>query len=702
MTGEKPNRLIHEKSPYLLQHAYNPVDWYPWSEEPFRRARAEDRPVFLSIGYSTCHWCHVMARESFDDPEVAALLNASFVNIKVDREERPEIDQVYMEVALAIMGTGGWPLTLVLTPDGKPFFAATYIPRKSGLGLVGMLDLVPGISSAWRERREELLDAADRVTVLLRSRPPSGDGGDAVAVVDQVLDDLKAGFDREHGGFGGAPKFPTPHALTFLLREFRKRADPELLAMAEKTLLSMHAGGIYDHVGSGFHRYATDAGWRIPHFEKMLYDQALLAMAYTEAFLITGKAVYRKVAEETLGYMLRDLRSAEGAFFSAEDAESGGREGGYYLWTWDGIGEVLTGSERAAFTVYYGICRDGNMPRHPGVTASGENVLFIADPGGEAPGETGLPRDALTGTLSRAMEKVRAARNRRQRPSRDEKILTDWNGLAIGALAMASRAFGSAEHREAAGETARFILTRLATKEGRLLHRYFGGEAGVEGNADDYAFLAWGLIELYETTFDTRFLEQAAVLTNVLLSRFWDREQGGFFFTPDDSEALIARLKPVHDGSVPSANSVALHNLILLFRLTGRTRYLDRARELMAWYLRERSSTAPAATWMMASLSLAFSPSTEVVIAGDPDAPDTRALLQVAGTRQHPGVSVLLKRPAGDPLLDSLAPFTRDFTTRDGMAAAYVCRNHACELPVTDPESLARILDAPPGPGSKG
>jgi uncharacterized protein YyaL (SSP411 family) len=327
MTGGKPNRLIHEKSPYLLQHAYNPVDWYPWGKEAFRRAKAEDKPVFLSIGYSTCHWCHVMARESFENLQVAALMNTSFVNIKLDREERPEIDHIYMAIALELMGTGGWPLTIVMTPDQRPFFAATYIPRESGLGLVGLLDLIPMIDTAWRERREELLTAADKVTVLLRV-PPAGQGGEsAQKMVARTLGDLRSNFDPEYGGFGGPPKFPTPHSLIFLIRTFQSRGDPDLLSMAEKTLRAMYAGGIYDHAGFGFHRYSMDASWHVPHFEKMLYDQALLAMAYTEAFRVTGQARYRAIAGEIFTYMIRDLRGTEGAFYSAEDAESGGKEG---------------------------------------------------------------------------------------------------------------------------------------------------------------------------------------------------------------------------------------------------------------------------------------------------------------------------------------------------------------------------------------
>lgn len=694
MTGGKPNRLIHEKSPYLLQHANNPVDWYPWGEGAFSRAAAEDKPVFLSIGYSTCHWCHVMARESFEDPQVAALMNASFVNIKLDREERPEIDHIYMTVALELMGTGGWPLTIIMTPDQRPFFAATYIPRESGFGLVGMLDLIPMIDTAWHERREELLTAADKVTVLLRM-PSAGQGAEsAQEVVARTLGDLRSNFDPEYGGFGGSPKFPTPHTLIFLVRAFQGTGNPDLLSMAEKTLRSMHAGGIYDHVGFGFHRYSMDASWLVPHFEKMLYDQALLAMAYTEAFRVTGQAFYQRIAQEILTYMTRDLRGSEGALYSAEDAESGGKEGGFYIWTWDEIGKVLSGTGLAAFTEYYGICRDGNIPRHAGTRGSGDNILHIAGPKEQVAADLGILPSDLGDVIESAMEKMRAASRNRPRPARDEKILTDWNGLAIAAFAMAARVFGSEEYLEAGRQAASFILSTLVTNDGRLLHRYRSGEATVAGNADDYTHLAWGLLELYRTTLDLRYLERAVAITDSLIEHFWDREHGGFFFTPDDGETFIARLKTVHDGATPSANSVALFNLLIITRLTGRTRYLDLARDLMGWYLREHAGSAAASTWMMASLDLALNPSVEVVVVGDPDAADTRALMQVVTSHSRPEMVVLLKSTAGDPLLDHLAPFTREFTAKQGKASAYVCRNHACELPVTDPEALQAILDS--------
>jgi uncharacterized protein YyaL (SSP411 family) len=692
MTGETPNRLIHEKSPYLLQHARNPVDWYPWGEEAFTRAEREDRPVFLSIGYSTCHWCHVMARESFTNPRVATLMNEAFVNIKVDREERPDIDQVYMEAALRLTGSGGWPLTILMTPDKKPFFAATYIPPGGKPGQTGLIELIPRIMHVWRERRGEVLAAAGGMAALLEPGPSGPGLRTAEEALDRAMGELRYRFDREHGGFGTAPKFPAPHTLIYLMRTHRRTGDPGALSMTEATLRAMRYGGIYDHLGSGFHRYATDAGWRVPHFEKMLYDQALLALAYTEAFQLTGDPLYRETAEGVLGYLLRDLRGKEGAFLAAEDAESGGVEGGFYLWTTDEVGSVLSGKELDAFTRYFGVLPQGNFEPMGEAAGEGRNVLFRAMPEEEVAREMGIPLPDLEGLLRSACGKMREARERRPRPARDDKVLTDWNGLAIAAFALSARVFSSEEYLAAAGAAADFILGTLIPADGRLLHRYRDGDAGIRGNADDLVFLAWGLTELYRSCFGIRYLEQAVALADDLLARFRDREAGGFFFTPDDGEALIARQKPVHDGAIPSANSLALALLLRLSGLTGRSEYLEAARELEGWYLGEHGASPAASTAMMISLGLSLGPSVEVVLVGDPAAADTRELLGVLYSRDDPGMVVLLRRPGEDPLLDELAPFTAEFHAIGGKATAYACRGHACELPVTDPDALAGLL----------
>jgi hypothetical protein len=695
MTPGKANRLIHEKSPYLLQHARNPVDWYPWGEEAFERARTDDKPVFLSVGYSTCHWCHVMARESFEDTRVAALMNRSFVNIKVDREERPDIDQVYMAAALTLTGTGGWPLTIIMTPEKKPFFAATYIPPGGEAGRVGLLELIPRILSVWEGRRGEVLAAAEGMAALLEPGPSGPGLRTAEDVLGRAFRELRYRFDRENGGFGTAPKFPEPHTLIFLLRTYRRTRDPEARSMAETTLRAMRSGGIYDHLGSGFHRYATDAGWRVPHFEKMLYDQALLALAYTEAFQMTREPLFRKTAEEILGYMLRDLKGEEGAFLAAEDAESGGVEGGFYLWTFEEIRGILSGSELEAFDRYYGIRPEGNLATPGEISSSGLNVLYHAAPEEGVARAMGIPLSKLQELLRSAEGKMQAARGRRHRPARDGKILTDWNGLAIAALALGARVYRSKEFMAAARAAADFILSTLLKVDGRLLHRYLGGDAAFDGNADDYVFLAWGLLELYRADFEIQYLERAVAVTDALLAHFHDEKKGGFYFTADDGEALIVRQKVVRDGAVPSANSLGLALLLRLSGLTGRVEYLQAARELEGWFLREHSGTPVASPCMMISLDLSLGPSSDVVLVGDFRTADTKKLLSVLEARDSSLISVLLKRPGGDPILDDLAPFTRDFTLVDGKAAAYVCRNHACRLPVTDPDSLAKLLDAP-------
>jgi uncharacterized protein YyaL (SSP411 family) len=703
MTGGKPNRLIREKSPYLLQHARNPVDWHPWGGEAFARAKEEDRPVFLSIGYSTCHWCHVMARESFEDPRVAALMNESFVNIKVDREERPDIDQVYMAAALALTGSGGWPLTIIMTPDKKPFFAATYIPPGGVPGQTGLVELIPRIIHVWRERRGEVIAAAEGMAALLEPGPSGPGLRTAEEALARAAGELRYRFDREHGGFGTAPKFPAPHTLVFLLRAYRRSGDPGALAMAEQTLRAMRNGGIYDHLGSGFHRYATDASWRVPHFEKMLYDQALLAQAYTEAYQVTGTALYRETAEGVLGYLLRDLRGGEGAFRAAEDAESGGVEGGFYLWTMEEVQGVLDGKELDAFVRYFGILPEGNFTPTGESPVLGQNVLSRAVAEDEVAGAMGISPGEVRELIRAATGKMREARERRPRPARDGKVLTDWNGLAIAAFALGGRVFRSDEYLAVARTAADFILATLVSPDGRVLHRYTDGDAAIPGNADDYVFLAWGLTGLYRSTHEIQYLERAVALTDALLAHFRDEKEGGFFFTPDDGEALIARQKPVHDGAIPSANSLALALLFRLSGLTGRSEYLRAARELSAWFLAEHAGLPAASTGMMISLDLSLGPTVEVVLAGDPAAADTREILGVLDSRDDPGMTVLLRRPGGDPLLDELAPFTTDFEAREGKATAYLCRDHACELPVTDPEALRGLLDrALRGPFPKG
>ena len=502
------NRLIFEKSPYLLQHADNPVDWYPWGDEAFDRAAKERKPVFLSIGYATCHWCHVMAHESFEDSGVAALLNKDFICIKVDREERPDIDSIYMTVCQMMTGRGGWPLTVILTPEKKPFFTGTYFPKKSRFGMTGLIDLLPRIAQSWQERRDDLLASAEEISAALRNEQekPAEDFPD-ISLLHMGYEELARQFDPENGGFGRAPKFPAPHTLLFLLRFWKRTGETRALSMVEKTLTSMRSGGIFDQIGGGFHRYSTDAQWQVPHFEKMLYDQALLVMAYTEAYQATHNPEFRKTTDEIITYVIRNLTSPEGAFFSAEDADSAGGEGAFYLWTADETEKVLGKDDAGVAARFFGITHAGN---YQGEETGGEqNILTRKSSIADMASSSGISEIELESRLESIRTKLFIARENRAHPSRDDKVLTDWNGLFIAALAQAARTFGNEKYLESARTAMKFILTRMRSADGGLLHRYRGGEPAIPAFGDDYAFVIKALIELYESTFEPSYLSSA-------------------------------------------------------------------------------------------------------------------------------------------------------------------------------------------------
>ena len=509
------NHLRNETSPYLRQHADNPVDWYPWGQDAFDKAQREDKPIFLSIGYSTCHWCHVMAHESFEHPEVAKLMNEAFVSIKVDREERPDIDSVYMKACQVMTGTGGWPLTVILTPDKKPFFATTYVPRESRFGLEGMMELVPHIRDIWAMRRGETLSLSDKVTTLLQQAPENTVGEEpGEATLKLAHEQLAQSFDAEQGGFSRAPKFPTPTNLLFLLRYWKRSGDKTALDMVEKTLQGMRRGGIYDHVGFGFHRYSTDSEWLLPHFEKMLYDQALLAMAYIEAYQATGTEDYGKTAREIFTYVLRDMTGPEGGFFSAEDADSEGEEGKFYLWTQEQVREAVGDEDADFINRAFNIQKDGNFAGEANGKKRGANILHLRKPLDEIASDLNLSRQDFDTRLKTARQKLFNYRAKRVHPLKDDKILTDWNGLMIAALAKGAQAFDEPEYAEVASRAADFILGNMRKADGRLWHRHRGEWTGVDANLDDYAFLVWGLIELYEATFDTSHLQYALELSD--------------------------------------------------------------------------------------------------------------------------------------------------------------------------------------------
>jgi len=639
---EYENHLSGETSPYLRQHAGNPVDWYPWGDDAFERASRDDKPVFLSIGYSTCHWCHVMARESFEDSGVASLLNESFICVKVDREERPDIDGVYMDAAVLMTGRGGWPLTIVMTPDGKPFYAATYLPRESRLGMPGLVELLPRISELWRDRRPEILDTASRVEAALsgreRSDAPRGAGvldGRALpeAVIDTAEQSLAASFDERHGGFGSAPKFPSPHNVLFLLQRWSRTGNERLLSMATRTLDAMMRGGIYDHVGFGFHRYSTDERWLVPHFEKMLYDQAMLTMAYAEAAAETGNPDFARTARETVRYVIRDLTSPEGAFYAAEDADSEGVEGRFYVWTIDELREALDPGDAELAISVFGASDQGNaaaeLAMETGTPASnregtagsggrdrgegprrdtGPNVLHLPRPLDQVAGELGVPEEELRSRLDSIRERLRTRRDGRVRPHRDEKVLTDWNALMVWALSVAARRLNEPSLADAAGRGADFILSTMRDGDGRLLHARRGTRAGVRATANDYAFLVAALLDLYDSTPDSERLLQAERLNAELVDGFWDERGGGFYFTAHDAERLLFRRKDTYDGAVPSANSVALRNLVRLSEATGEPAHGALASRLQAALLPLAAEAPTAYTMFLSSVDHANAP----------------------------------------------------------------------------------------------
>jgi len=696
----RANRLFREASPYLLQHAYNPVDWFPWGNEAFEKASREDKPVFLSIGYSTCHWCHVMAHESFEDETVARLLNEAFICVKVDREERPDVDSVYMAVCQLLTGGGGWPLTLLLTPDKKPFFAATYIPKRARFGQAGLLDLVPRVRELWKSRRGDVRSSADQIAAALRSLDAEHpDGRLDESILALACRQLEQRFDERRGGFGNAPKFPTAHHLLFLLRTWKRTGEGRALAMVEKTLQAMRDGGIYDHVGFGFHRYATDNEWLVPHFEKMLYDQALLALAYTEAFQATGKEAYAQTAREVLIYVLRDMTSPAGGFYSAEDADSEGEEGKFYLWTREEVERVLRDDAPWVLGLF-SIREGGNYPAHPGGPEPGLNILHLTQQHAGLGAGIGPLDESHRARFEAARERLLAARERRVRPHKDDKILTGWNGLMIAAFARAAAVLDEPRYAQAAARAADFLLTHLRRPDGRLLHCWRPAGAGelpraqVTAYADDYAFLVWGLLELYEATFEVRFLEAAIAQNDALLQHHWSPGRGGLFFTADDAERLLVRRKEAADNAVPSANSVALLNLLRLARLTGRADLEEKAQAIANAFSSEVRQAPLAYTQFLVGVDFALAPSGEVVVVGRADARDTQAMLCALRSRYVPHC-VLLFRPSGEaaPDITRLAPFTREQTAISGKATAYVCRRHACEQPTTDPAEMIELLE---------
>jgi len=688
----KPNRLAKEKSPYLLQHAQNPVDWYPWSEEAFEKAEREDKPIFISIGYSTCHWCHVMEKESFEDEEVAKLLNEKFVSIKVDREERPDIDSIYMKACVVITGSGGWPLTIIATPQKHPFFAGTYLPKKSRGGMIGLVDLLRNVGDLWERDRSKLVSTAERVTEYLTSYVKTKQQEEELTeiVLNEGFIRLLDSFDKINAGFGTSPKFPFPHNLLFLLRYWKRKDKRQALEMVEKTLQKMRLGGIFDQVGYGFHRYSTDSKWLVPHFEKMLYDQALTSIAYIEAYQATGKKEYRKTAEEILEYIIRDMTSPKGGFFSAEDADSEGQEGKFYLWTGAEIKKAL--GEKASFAVkVFNISREGNYYGEAYQSKTGKNILHLKKPLQELSLELGIRFEELADVLKKVAKKLFEFRKKRIHPLKDDKILTDWNGLMIAAFAKGAQAFNSMKYSEIAMKAVDFIFEKLKKPNGKLIHRYRDGEATIDGNLDDYAFQVWGLIELYETIFKTEYLEEALRLQEKMIEHFWDEDNGGFFFTSDNSEELLVRNKDFRDRAVPSGNSVALLNLIRLARLTGDTHYEEKAAALAKAFSSHDEGILSQNTMFLTALDFFIGPAYEIVVVGDPHSKETKNMLQAIRTRFIPNKVVLFKRES-DTSLENLAGFAKDMKAVNNKVTVHICKNFVCSKPLTNIKEVLKIL----------
>ena len=672
------NRLAQEKSPYLLQHAHNPVDWFPWVEEAFEVAAKEDKPIFLSIGYATCHWCHVMEHESFENEEIAALMNEAFVCIKVDREERPDIDNIYMTVCQMMTGAGGWPLTIIMTPEKKPFYAATYIPPESRFGRKGMTSLIPKLSNAWKNRRADVLDSANQITDVLGKQSAEGagkqlDGG----LLSAGYEELMKQYDATHGGFGSQPKFPTPHRLVFLLRQ----GEDDGLAAVEHSLAEMRKGGIFDQVGFGFHRYSTDRQWLLPHFEKMLYDQALLSIAYTEAYEKTGKPFYADVVREILTYVQRDMTAPTGGFYSAEDADSEGEEGLFYIWGADELKSVL-GDEYAFMAETWDIAQSGNFRDEATGQVSGKNIPHLST----------MLNDADTARIAAPRQRLFDVREKRIHPLKDTKILTDWNGLMIAAVAKAGRALGDEQFVQSAIRANAFLEKEMQTKDGRLWHRYRDGHKAVMGQLEDYAFLIFGLLELHETTQNVSYLESALRYNDILTASFVDEANGGYFMTANDAEELIVRPKELYDGALPSGNSVQMLNLLKLARLTGRSELEQQAVDTGKASGESIERSPSNFTQALIAMQFAQSDPMEIVVVGERDHPDTQQMIDHINRIYSPGKVVLLKDPVSAGKLDALAPFTKEQDMLDGKTTVYICRGFACEKPITSLDELKQKL----------
>jgi uncharacterized protein YyaL (SSP411 family) len=702
--GKKPNHLINQKSPYLLQHAFNPVNWYPWGEEAFEKARREDKPIFLSIGYSTCHWCHVMARESFENPEIAAILNQNFVSIKVDREERPDLDRVYMTATQALTGGGGWPMSVFITHEFKPFYAGTYFPPEARYGKPGFPDLIKAIHQAWVADRVKILQSADKITAYLQELTVAP--GSKESLTENLLTDAYAltavGYDSTHGGFGSAPKFPRPVTFNFLLRYYHRSGEQKAREMALTTLRKMAEGGIRDHIGGGFHRYSVDGQWRVPHFEKMLYDQAQLAVSYLEAYQITEDPFYARVAEGIFDYILRDMTSPQGGFYSAEDADSSlpedpetHGEGAFYLFTKKEIMETLGSKTGEIFSYHYGVQKGGNAPFDPQNEFAGKNILYVSHSIKETASHFGKSEAEISKHLTEARQRLFFQRTKRPRPHLDDKVITSWNGLMISGFARGYQVLGQPRYLEAADHAASFITTKLYEPSKKVLfRRYRDTAAGLEAHLVDYAFLVRGLLDLYEASLQIRWLVLAIDLTQRQIELFWDPRGGGFYDTSGNDKAVLLRMKDNYDGAEPSGNSIAAHNLLRLAYMIDNQEWHRKGAKTITTFAESLQKHPTMMPQLLVALDFQLANAKQIIIAGKPTAEDTQAMVKVVHKRFLPNKIILLADgDKGQKELSRFLPFMEGVRMFDGKATAYVCEDYTCKLPTTDVKVMASQLE---------
>lgn len=700
---DQANRLIYEKSPYLLQHAYNPVDWYPWGDEAFQKARGENKPIFLSIGYSTCHWCHVMEEESFENEETAALLNKHFVSIKVDREERPDIDHVYMQAVMALSGAGGWPMSVFLTPDQKPFYGGTYFPPQDMHGRPGFKTVLSAIATKWANERDQIVRSSDQITKALNDEAKiSGDGAPDLneEILTKAFESFQMQYDKAFSGFGGAPKFPRSHVMSFLLRYWKRTGNEKALEMSEATLKAMAYGGMYDHLGGGFHRYSTDAEWHVPHFEKMLYDQALITKTFLEVYQITKDPYYAETVADVFHYLKTKMTDESGAFYSAEDADSAEhfsepekkKEGVFYVWEAGEIKKILKPDEFKVFSFIFDVKENGNASFDPHAEFERKNILRRIKSNEEAAKEFQKASSEIKTMIQAASDKLYAVREKRMKPHLDDKILTDWNALMISSLTQAGMILKEPEYLKRAETAVNFILTQMKTEEGRLLHRYRKGEANVPGFLEDYAFLSQALLDLYEATYKEVYLKEALFFIEEMVRLFWDKTHGGFYFTGRDTEALITEAKEIYDGAIPSGNSVAALTLLRAARLTFDKNLEEKGDRLFSTFSHKLTKFPAGYPQLLIAFDFFLGPTREIVIAAPSVTSEVREAQRLFYDVFSPNQVVLLNPENEKALIKEKVPFLEKQNMIEGNVTYYVCTNFVCDLPLTDIKKLEEKL----------